>query len=53
MFEELTSQAEAAAEELCGKAKLRPGQILVVGCSSSEVLGNKIGSASSLETAEA
>ncbi len=53
MFEELTSQAEAAAEELCEKAKLRPGQILVVGCSSSEVLGNKIGSASSLETAEA
>ncbi len=53
MNEELTRQAAAAAEELCEKAKLHKGQILVVGCSSSEVCGSRIGSNSSLETAEA
>ena len=32
-----------ATEELCDTAKLAPGQILVVGCSTSEVCGSKIG----------
>ena len=45
-------QAYAAAEELILKAALRPGQILVTGCSTSEILGNKIGSNSSPETAK-
>ena len=39
--------------ELVAAAKLRPGDIVVVGCSSSEVGGEKIGTASSVETAEA
>ena len=34
-------------------ANLKKGDILVVGCSSSEVCGSKVGSASSPETAEA
>lgn len=47
------SQTLAAATELVEKAKLRPGQILVVGCSTSEVLGEKIGSHSSPQVAGA
>ena len=42
-----------AAEELCEIAKAKAGQIMVVGCSSSEVTGGKIGTASSPETADA
>ena len=53
MYEEITRQAAAAAEELCEAAKLRAGQIFVVGCSTSEVCGSRIGTNSSLETAEA
>lgn len=45
-------QAKKAAEELCAAAKLKSGDIFVVGCSSSEITGNKIGSASSPEVAE-
>ena len=42
-----------AAAELLDKANLTKGQILVVGCSSSEIIGSRIGSASSPEVAEA
>lgn len=52
MYEEVKTQAYEVACELCEKAKLRKGQILVVGCSSSEVCGDKIGSNSNLEVAE-
>lgn len=48
----LYAQARAAAEEIIEKAGLHPGQILVVGCSTSEILGDKIGSHSSPETAK-
>ena len=44
-------QTKAAVEELVEKAKLLPGQILVVGCSTSEVLGAKIGTSSSPDAA--
>ncbi|HCU07884.1 MAG TPA: TIGR01440 family protein [Clostridiales bacterium] len=44
MYEELKKQAAAAAKEIISLAKLRPGDILVVGCSSSEAAGKKIGS---------
>lgn len=53
MYDEIKEQARAAVLELLETAKLRPGDILVVGCSSSEVLGHKIGSFSSEETADA
>lgn len=53
MYEELTKQAEKTTEEICEKSGLREGQILVVGCSSSEVCGDKIGSNSNLEVAQA
>ena len=53
MGNEIYSQAKQAAEELCELAKLKQGDIMVVGCSSSEVAGGTIGKNSSLETAEA
>lgn len=53
MYSEITKQAENIANEIIEKAKLKKGQILVVGCSSSEVCGDKIGSNSNLEVAEA
>jgi uncharacterized protein (TIGR01440 family) len=53
MYEELTKQAEKTTEEICDKAGLKEGQIFVVGCSSSEICGDKIGSNSNLEVAQA
>ncbi len=53
MYEELTQQASKVTEELCEKAGLRKGQILVIGCSTSEVCGDTIGTGSNLEAAEA
>ena len=53
MLEKLYSEAAAAAEEIIEKAHLTNGNILVVGCSTSEILGSKIGSNSSPEAAKA
>lgn len=53
MLESIYKEAYTAASEICDVAKLKKGNILVVGCSSSEVCGDKIGTHSSLETAEA
>ena len=40
-------------EELLAAADTAPGDIVVVGCSSSEILGERIGHGSSFETAKA
>ena len=50
---QLSASVTAAAEELIAVAKPKPGRIFVLGCSTSEVLGSKIGTARSPETAEA
>lgn len=52
-MDELRAQAAQAARELIEKAKLRKGQIVVVGCSTSEICGSRIGSDSRPEVAEA
>lgn len=52
-LEKVKTDAKAAAGELVDMAGLTAGDILVVGCSSSEVTGEKIGTFSSVETAEA
>lgn len=52
-MDELRVQAAQAARELIEKAKLRKGQIVVVGCSTSEICGSRIGSDSRPEVAEA
>ncbi|MBQ8975678.1 MAG: TIGR01440 family protein [Oscillospiraceae bacterium] len=53
MFDEIRAQAAAAAAELCEKAGLKKGQIMAVGCSTSEVAGSKIGTDSNYELAQA
>lgn len=52
-MQELRHEAEAALRELLAVAKMQPGELFVVGCSSSEILGSQIGKGSSLEVAEA
>lgn len=50
-MDQIYLQTKAAIEELMDKAKVKPGNIVVVGCSTSEVLGAKIGTNSSPDTA--
>ncbi len=50
---QLTEQVRAALQELLDASALRSGDILVVGCSSSEIIGQRIGKNSSLDAAEA
>ena len=50
---EIRKQSGKAAEAVCEAAHLREGDLFVVGCSSSEVVGERIGTGSSLEAAEA
>lgn len=45
-------QIVQAVTELCDVAKLQPGHILVVGCSTSEVRGSRIGTDSAPATGE-
>ena len=47
----IREQAARAVEEILAQAHLKPGDIFVVGCSTSEVLGEKIGTHSSMDTA--
>lgn len=53
MLESIRSQTRDVVSALLEVARLREGDILVVGCSSSEVGGEKIGSHSSPEIAAA
>ena len=48
----IKEQSENAVRELIEKAKLKKGDILVVGCSTSEVVGSKIGTDSDPEVAK-
>lgn len=50
---QIRKQAQQAVAELCDAAHLRPGALFVVGCSSSEVLGERIGTHTSMDVAEA
>lgn len=51
MERSIYEQTKASIEELCEKARLRPGNIVVVGCSTSEVVGCKIGTNSNPDVA--
>ena len=46
-------QVNTAVKELIDKAELRQGDLLVVGCSSSEIMGSVIGNDSSVDAAQA
>lgn len=52
-LEDVKREAAQAAQDLLAAANLKKGDIVVIGCSSSEVCGQKIGGASSPEAAEA
>jgi uncharacterized protein (TIGR01440 family) len=52
-FAAITRDVHKALQELLEVASLKQKQILVVGCSTSEVAGQKIGTASSLDVATA
>ncbi|MBR2044062.1 MAG: TIGR01440 family protein [Clostridia bacterium] len=51
MYSQFKQQSYNAAKEIIEKACLKEGSILVVGCSTSETLGQKIGTDSSPEAA--
>ncbi len=53
MFDAIYKEAAAAAKELCEAARLTAGAVVVVGCSTSEVIGDKIGTHSDVEVAGA
>ena len=53
MYDDITRQAQIVVTELLEQAKLKPGSLLVVGCSSSEIVGKRIGKGSSMEAAQA
>ena len=50
---QIEMQARQAVTELLAEAKLKKGDVFVVGCSSSEIVGGHIGKDSSLEAAQA
>ena len=52
-YEEIREQAKTAASEQVETAKLKQGDILIVGCSSSEVVGLHIGKGSDINAAGA
>lgn len=53
LVEQVEREAAAAARQLAAAAHLRRGQIVVIGCSTSEVVGRQVGSWSTPEVADA
>lgn len=53
MYENITEQAYSAVQEIIEKAHLKSGDIFVIGCSSSTVAGEDIGTSSSVDIAKA
>ncbi len=52
-YEEITNQCKQAVTEILQAANLKEDSIFVIGCSSSEILGDQIGTATSIEAANA
>ena len=53
LVEQVEQEAAQAARQLAEAAHLRRGQIVVIGCSTSEVVGHQVGSWSTPEVADA
>ena len=51
--QQIEQEARQSVTELLEQAKLKKGDVFVVGCSSSEIVGGHIGKDSSLEAAQA
>lgn len=52
MLNKIEKDSKIIIQELVEKAKLKEGNLLVIGCSSSEVIGGQIGKASNKEVAD-
>ena len=52
-YQEIREQTARALEELLNASQLKRGDIFIVGCSTSEVMGQRIGKGSSLDAAKA
>ena len=53
MLSNIKKQAKQAVTELIEISKIKSGDMLVIGCSSSEIMGGNIGKASSMDAAKA
>jgi uncharacterized protein (TIGR01440 family) len=53
MYKDITVQAQTVVTELLDQANLKAGSLFVVGCSSSEMVGKRIGKGSSMDAAQA
>ena len=53
LLAQVRQESAAAARQLAEAARLRKGQIVVVGCSTSEVVGRRVGSWSTPEVGQA
>ena len=53
LLEQVRQEAADAARQLAEAARLRRGHIVVVGCSTSEVVGHQVGSWSTPQIAQA
>ena len=53
LYQDIYDRARLAVTELLDTACLKSGDLFVIGCSSSEILGSKIGHGSSLDAARA
>lgn len=52
-FKNITEQSKRAVTEILEAARVEKGSIFVIGCSSSEILGDQIGTATNLDSANA
>ena len=53
MYKDIAAQARTVVTELLDQANMKPGALFVVGCSSSEMVGKRIGKGSSMDAAQA
>lgn len=53
MYDQIKADANLAIKELFERSKLKEGDLIVIGCSSSEILGEHIGKGSSPDAAKA
>ncbi len=53
LLEEIKNEVRNLTQELCEEARLKQGQIVIIGCSSSEIAGHRVGSLSSPEIGQA
>ena len=53
MLENITKETNAVFTQLIDAAKLREGSVVVLGCSTSEICGERIGTGSDVDVAAA